>query len=171
MGADVEVRQRGAPDTTTLPVRHVLLAGTNDLGYRIPADGNRAKVKEITDGIKAILKLMQEKAPEATIILMGIFPRNDIPALIPTINRINQNLSGLADGERIRYLDINDRLADPNGILFDGMMNPDKLHPAIKGYQVWADALKPLFQELLGPPAKEDHAPPPTGNPAVQKNF
>jgi hypothetical protein len=49
-------------------------------------------------------------------------------------------------------------------------MNADKLHPAIKGYQVWADALKPIFYELLGPPAKEDHAPPPTGDPsAVRK--
>jgi hypothetical protein len=53
--------------------------------------------------------------------------------------------------------------------LFDGMMHPgDKLHLAIKGYQVWADALKPIFSELLGPPAKEDHAPPPTGDPRSQ---
>ncbi|MEJ2247192.1 MAG: hypothetical protein P8Y80_14110, partial [Acidobacteriota bacterium] len=96
------------------------------------------------------------------------FPRNDIPALLPTIKKINLNLSKLADGKRIRYLNINDRLADPEGVLYDGMMDPDKLHPALKGYQVWADALKPIFHELLGPPATEDHAPPPTGNPAAQ---
>jgi hypothetical protein len=42
------------------------------------------------------------------------------------------------------------------------MMNAgDKLHPTIQGYQVWADALKPIFRELLGPPGAEDHAPPP----------
>ena len=47
-------------------------------------------------------------------------------------------------------------------------MDPnDKLHPTFKGYQVWADALKPLFTELLGLPAKEDHAPPPTGDPSA----
>ena len=147
----------------------VLLAGTNDLGFRVPAGGDSSKVEQITAGIRAVLKTMQEKAPEAIIILMGIFPRNDIPALLPTIRKINQNLSNLADGKRIRYLNINDRLADPDGVLYDGMMDPDKLHPAIKGYQVWADALKPIFQELLGPPAKEDLAPPPTGNPAAQK--
>jgi hypothetical protein len=39
----------------------------------------------------------------------------------------------------------------------------------VKGYQVWADALKPLLTELLGPSAKEDHAPPPTGDPASLK--
>ena len=38
----------------------------------------------------------------------------------------------------------------------------------IKGYQVWADALKPIFTELLGPPGKEDHAPPPTGDPGAR---
>ncbi len=103
------------------------------------------------------------------IILMGIFPRNDNMAVMPLINRINDNLSKFAHGKKIRYLNINSKLADENGRLFEGMMHPvDKLHPAIKGYQVWADALKPIFEELLGPPAREDHAPPPTGNPAAQ---
>jgi hypothetical protein len=50
------------------------------------------------------------------------------------------------------------------------MMNAgDKLHPTVKGYQVWADALKPIFTELLGPPAQEDHAPPPTGDPSARR--
>jgi hypothetical protein len=54
------------------------------------------------------------------------------------------------------------------GRLFDGMMR-DKLHPSVSGYQIWADALKPLFTELLGPPAAEDHAPPPTGDPSAAR--
>ena len=71
---------------------------------------------------------------------------------MPTIEKINSNLAKLADGKKIRYLNINATLTDPNGHLFDGMMNPDKLHPTVKGYQVWADALKPIFTELLGLP-------------------
>jgi lysophospholipase L1-like esterase len=90
-------------------------------------------------------------------------------AVMPTINKINTNLSKLADGKKIRYLDINARLADQDGKLVDGMMNADKLHPAIPGYQVWADALKPIFTELLGPPGKQDHAPPPTGDPSAAR--
>jgi lysophospholipase L1-like esterase len=140
----------------------VLLAGTNNLG--------RATAAEITSGIQAIVRTMQAKAPAATIILMGIFPRNDNMAFMPAINEINGNLAKFADGKRVRFLNINDKLAGPDGILFDGMMNArDKLHPAVKGYQVWADALKPLFTELLGPPAKEDHAPPPTGDPSARR--
>jgi len=144
----------------------VLLAGTNNVGNRVPAEGDESKAADITKGIQAVINLMRKKAPEATIIVMGIFPRNDNIAVMPTISKINQNLSELADGRKVRYLNINDKLADENGRLYDGMMK-DGLHPSIKGYQVWADALKPVFNELLGPPAKEDHAPPPTGDPSV----
>ncbi len=120
----------------------VLLAGTNNLGSNDAA--------EIVSGLQAILHIMQSKAPDATIIVTGIFPRNDNMAMMPTINKINSDLAQLADGKKIRYLNINDKLADPNGKLFDGMMNPDNLHPTIKAYQIWADALKPIFTELVG---------------------
>ena len=151
----------------------VLLAGTNNAGNRLSAGSEDAKVEDVTRGIQAILRMMQEKAPQATIILTAIFPRNDgmtvMPAIMPAIQRINVNLAKLADGKRIRYLNINDKLADADGKLFEGMMNPDKLHPAVRGYQVWADALKPIFSELLGPPGSEDQAPPPTGDPAKNR--
>jgi hypothetical protein len=66
----------------------------------------------------------------------------------------------------VRFLNINDRLADEDGRLVEGVLNErDKLHPTLKGYQIWADALKPIFQEILGPPAATDLAPPPTGDP------
>jgi lysophospholipase L1-like esterase len=146
----------------------VLLAGTNNVGNRVIPGREEEKAADITNGIEALIKIMRAKAPDATIILMGILPRNDNIAVLPIINRINGNLSKLADGKKIRYLNINDRLADADGKLFDGMMNGDKLHPAIKGYQVWADALKPIFHELLGPPASENHAPPPTGDPGAR---
>jgi lysophospholipase L1-like esterase len=146
----------------------VLLAGTNNVGNAMIPGKEEEKVADITKGIEAIIRIMREKAPEATIILMGIFPRNDSIAAMPAINKINANLSKLADGKKIRYLNINEKLADAEGKLFDGMTK-DKLHPTIQGYQVWADALKPIFKELLGSPTKEDHAPPPTGDPSARK--
>jgi lysophospholipase L1-like esterase len=146
----------------------VLLCGTNNIGNRPPRNGEDAKVADVTKGIKAIVETMQTKAPQATIILTAIFPRNDNMAVMPIIIKINANLAKLADGKRVRFLDINAKLADADGKLLEGMMNPDKLHPGVKGYQVWADALTPIFTELLGPPAKEDHAPPPTGDPSAK---
>jgi lysophospholipase L1-like esterase len=147
----------------------VLLAGTNNLG-RIPAGGEDAKVADISKGIETVLQVMQAKAPRATIILTAIFPRNDNMTLVPVIDSINARLAKLADGKKIRFLNVNDKLADAGGKLFDGMLNDrDKLHPTLKGYQVWADGLKPILTELLGPPAKEDHAPPATGDPSAKK--
>ncbi len=145
----------------------VLLAGTNNVGNRPPANEEQL-VSSITRGIRATLAAMRSKAPGATIVLTAIFPRNDNMAVMPAIDRINGSLARLADGKSIRFLNINDRLADANGRLFEGMMH-DRLHPTVKGYQVWADALKPILTELLGPSKEEDHAPPPTGDPSARR--
>jgi lysophospholipase L1-like esterase len=134
----------------------VVLAGTNNVGTAGPADIARC--------LQAVLEVCREKAPDAVIILMGLTPRNDNPAGRATVNQVNERLARFADGKRVRYLNLNDRLADQEGKFLEGM-SPDGLHLSVKGYQVWADALKPLLTELLGPPAKEDLAPPPTGDP------
>ena len=145
----------------------VLLAGTNNVGNRIPPEGSAPVVDNVTKGIAALLRVVQDKAPGAVIVLTAIFPRNDNMAVMSEIDRINADLAKMTAGGHIRFLNINDRLADSTGKLHDGMMNPDKLHPALPGYQVWADALKPVFREILGPPAAADHAPPPTGDPSA----
>jgi lysophospholipase L1-like esterase len=142
----------------------VVLAGINNVGAG-PAD---TTVETVTEGLKAIVAVCRAKAPKATLVLMGLFPRNDNMAVIPTINRINRKVASLADGNHIRYLNINDRLADKDGKFFPGMVNHDQLHPTLKAYQVWADELKPILTELLGPPSKTDQAPPPTGDPAAR---
>jgi lysophospholipase L1-like esterase len=147
----------------------VVLAGTNNVGGAIPAGTEDAVVADITSGLQAGVAAIRSKAPNATVILTGIFPRNDNMAVMPAINRINRSLAKLADGRQVRFLSVNEKLADAEGRLFAGMMNADKLHPAAKAYQVWADALRPILSELLGPPAVEDHAPPPTGDPSAHR--
>ena len=148
----------------------VLLAGTNNVGNSVPPDGIDSAAANVSRGIDAVLRVMRAKAPGAVIILMGIFPRNDNMAVMPVIDRINANLATMADGKKTRFLNINDKLADGDGKVREGMLNDrDKLHPVLNGYQVWADALKPILTELLGPPASEDHAPPPTGDPSARR--
>lgn len=147
----------------------VLQAGTNNIGSAFPAGTENEKVADITKGLQAVVKVIQTKAPETTLIITGIFPRNDNIAAWPVISQINGNLAKMADGRKVRYLDINAKLANAHGNLFEGMMNADKLHPAEKAYQIWADQLKPIFQEVLGPPGAQDHAPPPSGDPSARR--
>jgi (4-O-methyl)-D-glucuronate---lignin esterase len=145
----------------------VVLAGTNNVGTVPPT---AAVIEDVTRGIKAILDACHRKAPRAAIVLTAIFPRNDNVAVIPAIDRINANIARFADGKTVRFLNVNDKLADANGRLLDGMMNErDRLHPTVKGYQIWADGLKPIFTARLGPPAATDHAPPPTGDPSARR--
>jgi lysophospholipase L1-like esterase len=143
----------------------VILGGTNNVGTR---PGGEAQIADIVSGIKALVDTSQQKAPGAKIILTAIFPRNDSLAVLPEIQKINEGIAKLCDGKSIFYLNVNDKLATPEGTLLDGM-TVDKLHPTVKGYQVWADGLRPLLTQLLGPPAATDHAPPPTGDPSAKQ--
>jgi hypothetical protein len=88
-------------------------AGTNNVGdSSVPGDA-QARADDVTRGIQEIVRVIQMRAPMATIIVMGIFPRNDNMALMPIIDRINSNLSKFA-GQRLRYLNINDN--SPTGM-------------------------------------------------------
>jgi lysophospholipase L1-like esterase len=142
----------------------VILAGTNNVGSQ---RGGDEKVADIGRGFKSLVDLCQRTAPDATLILTAMLPRNDNMAVLPEIERINAHLATLADGKKIRFVNVNHKLADQHGRLFEGM-SADGLHPTVKAYQIWADALKPILMERLGPPAAVDLAPPPTGDPSAR---
>lgn len=145
----------------------VILAGTNNVSQS-PA-GSVKKQEEIARGVLAIVETCRAKAPNAKIILTAVFPRNDNEGFNADIRRINAILANRAPQRNVKFLNVNDKLADRTGKLFPGMMNPDNLHPALPGYQVWADGLKPILRRILGEPAKTDHAPSPTGDPSAKK--
>ena len=146
----------------------VLLAGTNNVG-KVP--GGDAKVEDIVRGIRALVALMQRKAPGATIVLTAIFPREDSLAVAPAINAeiaaINARIGRLADGRRVRWVNVNDRLTSADGRLLPGI-TVDGLHLSLAGYEAWADALRPVLTEILGPRRATDEAPPPTGDPSAR---
>ena len=150
------------------PKAIVLLAGTNNVGAMVRNGVDEPVAGEVAGGIRAIVDVMQRKAPGAVVVLTGVTPRRDRDggtSVMPTIDAINRRIAALADGRRVRYIDINDQLADGRGVLHDGV-TVDGLHLSVVGYQIWADALKPLLTEILGPRASTDHAPPPTGDPS-----
>jgi lysophospholipase L1-like esterase len=145
----------------------VLMAGTNNIGRRSPLGDADARADEVARGVAALVREIRRRAPQATLLITGITPRNDNPAVMPIVNRANRLIAGLADGKAVRYININEQLAFPDGTLREGMAD-DGLHLTAQAYQVWADALKPALTELLGPPAAVDRAPPPTGDPSAR---
>lgn len=122
----------------------VLMIGTNN--------GRDNSPEQIADAIKVILDKMQEKCPDSKILLLGVFPRNktnDVPAQIEAPARVNAIISKFADGNKIVYLNINDKFLGPNGKVHDDIM-PDFLHPNEHGYQIWADAMNPTLRKMMG---------------------
>jgi lysophospholipase L1-like esterase len=145
----------------------VLMAGTNNVGRATPLGDAGGRAAEAARGVAAVVRELRQRAPKATLIITAITPRNDNIAVMPVINEANKVIARLADGKSVRYVNINDQLALPDNHLREGMAN-DGLHLTPQAYQIWADALKPIFTEILGAPAATDRAPPPTGDPSAQ---
>ncbi len=143
----------------------VILAGTNNVGSR---PGGNEKITDIIAGYDRLIENCRRLAPKAKIIITAIFPRNDNMQVMPEINQINQELEKRCDEQTIFFLNVNDKMAGMDGNIFDGI-TIDNLHLSVKGYQVWADGLKPILTKLLGPPAATDHAPAPTGDPSASR--
>ena len=148
----------------------VLMAGTNNVGRSTPLGDVEERAADVARGVGAVVREIRKRAPDATVVITGITPRNDNVAVMPVIIRANQQIAALADGKKTRYININEALALSDNRLREGMAN-DGLHLTVKAYQVWADALKPIFTEILGAPAAVDRAPPPTGDPSAQKTL
>ena len=119
-----------------------LMIGTNN---------GASDVNGIAKGIKRILDVIRKKHPESKIVLMPIFPRNAKPAdrLRVGNGKVNDIIKDYADGENILWLDFNDKFLLPDGTLTKEVMN-DLLHPNEKGYQIWWDAIRPVFKEICG---------------------
>jgi beta-glucosidase len=129
----------------------VFMLGTNNTSGNTAAEIFAAD-KKIIDGIRA-------KIPETKILLLGIFPREarkqdpGAPGLSPlmtVINAVNAQLATLDDGRSVRYLDLGPKFIDPDGQISPAIM-ADGVHPTVAGFQVWADAMQPLLDEMMQP--------------------
>ncbi len=124
------------------PKAIVLMIGTNNSGSD-SAEG-------IANGIKAIVKTIREKQPQANLLLLAVFPRGETPSFPQRekLTKVNAMIAKLNDGQHIHYLDIGPKFLQPDGTLTKDIM-PDLLHLSPAGYQIWADAIGPKLAELM----------------------
>jgi len=127
----------------------VLLIGTNDLGHGRPPD-------LAAEGVRAILVKLRQRLPDARILLLGLWPRADLPRIqerheIDAVNR----LIALCDDGAVTYADIGALLLEPDGRL-SPQISPDRLHFSAQGYARLAPRLDALIDQLLG----ADNRPP-----------
>jgi len=120
----------------------IIEIGTNNTSQTANARMNTAP--EIVEGIRAICLRIRSKVPGAKIVLMAVLPREK-SATHPRrilINEIDRLLQAFAKDNNLTYLDIGAKFLAP-----DGTMQPDVTfdycHPTDKGYQIWADAIRP----------------------------
>ena len=119
----------------------MLMIGTNNHDGRKGGDDYRNVVK----GIRRALDLIAAKHPEATTLLLPVFPRGKDAADPVRLrnDRVNAEVKAFADGKKVVWLDFTAQFLDAKGDT-KWCMN-DRLHPNEKGYDIWWNAIKPYL--------------------------
>ena len=126
----------------------VLLIGTNNSGKE---DNGRPRntTPEIIAGISNLVRQIQFREPQSKILLLGLFPRGvKTDPIRDQVKAVNAGIAGLADGAKVKFLDLGEKFLEPDGTLSRDLF-PDLLHPNARGYQIWADAMEPTLAEML----------------------
>ncbi len=120
----------------------VLLIGTNNLPHDSAAD--------IAAGIRAILDRLATKAPRATILLCTIERGKtaDDPVR-EKVEAVNRAIRQMADGKRVRLVDLARRFIRADGTADPKLMRGDCIHFKKAGYRVWAEMVRPMIDGIL----------------------
>jgi len=126
------------------PVGVVFLIGTNDL-----TNGGRGRSPEmVAEGIRANLIYLRQQLPKTRILLLGLYPREDVPRLRPVIPQVNQLIQTCGDNHAVVYASLGGLLLDPDGRLSPAI-SPDALHFSRLGYERLMPRLDALIDDLV----------------------
>lgn len=126
----------------------MVMIGTNNTGWRKETEESTTDTFE---GIRAIITQLKQRAPQAKILLLAIFPRGAKASdyLRVRNEKINAILPTLCDGQQVFWMNINGKLLESDGATLSKEIMPDLLHPNAKGYEIWASAVKPWLVEQV----------------------
>jgi lysophospholipase L1-like esterase len=126
------------------PEAVVLLIGTNDLGYDWPPEA-------AAEGVRAAVLKLRQRLPGAPILLLGLWPREDVPHILQRheIATVNRLIASCDDGVMIRYAELGGLLVEPDGRI-SPQISSDRLHFNMQGYARLAPSLDREIDQLLG---------------------
>lgn len=122
-----------------------VMLGINELGYSFDS---------ITSKYGELINFIKEKQPNATIIVQANLhvskSRSDSDKVInnTAINRLNSELSKLADGKKVYYIDANPVFDDADGNL-SADKTQDNAHLLAKYYAQWGEWICRKTSEII----------------------
>ncbi|MCC7387206.1 MAG: sulfatase-like hydrolase/transferase [Phycisphaerales bacterium] len=128
----------------------VLMIGTNNL----PDDEPEA----IAAGVGLILAELRGRVPGARVVLVSCPPRGaraDEPLRLRG-SVLNARLASLADGDRVRWLDLTPLLTDETGAARADRMAGDFVHFSPGGYEAVGSAIGAAVAEVIRPGGASD---------------
>ena len=123
----------------------VLMIGTNNTGHR------QDPAADTADAITAIIDQIHQRLPNSQILLHALMPRGELPddPLRLLNEEVNQLIQPLGERQYVNWLDLNALFVNADGRIETTVMS-DFLHPNVYQYKIWAEALEPHIQRLMG---------------------
>lgn len=122
------------------PLAVFLMIGTNDLQLL------HCRPEQTVSNWRSIIELIHRKSPETVIYAQSILPTGT-PKFNDWSMRVNQQVSGLADGRSVIFVDLR------SAFLLDNSLNPeytaDGIHLNGKGYLVWKKQIETIVRGLI----------------------
>ncbi|MEC7725322.1 MAG: GDSL-type esterase/lipase family protein [Planctomycetota bacterium] len=134
------------PKLKTAPKAAVVLIGTNNICWGSDTP------RQAAVGVQAVARKLHATYPETKIMVLGVFPRrrDKDHAHRKEIDELNSYLPALLrDVDNATFKDIGSAFLDDKGRLSKEMM-PDTTHPSARGHEIWAEAIAPELDKMLG---------------------
>jgi lysophospholipase L1-like esterase len=111
----------------------------NNGGYSAP---------DVIAGIKALVAAYRQSAPDAHVLLLGLFPAGAAPSdpMRGKVKEINQGISQLGSDSHVTFMDLGPKFLQPDGTLGTDLLHDDAMATP-QGYALWADAIQPIVDQ------------------------
>lgn len=129
------------------PSKIFLLIGINDVSHNLSVEQLAYKYEEL-------IKAIRSRSPESTLYVQSVMPINNdfgryknLKGKEDVIKNLNIQLEKISRDHDAIYVDLWPALADPKTGKLRKEFTNDGLHLLGKGYEAWADYIRPLVEE------------------------